>query len=210
MELYRYTKQEDLANSLIHFVGFTCGFAVLAYLSYISEDIVELISVLIYSLTLMFMFLSSAVYHIITIDKVRIICKKLDHSAIFLLITGTYIPYTFIALNTTMSYFVVFILTILSIAGIILKFHYAGRYKKISTLIYVLMGWFAFFEGHALFTSLPTLSFCLLVAGGIMFSIGALFYALCNFKYHHFIWHIFVLVAAYLHVTSIIVLLLNS
>lgn len=210
MELYRYSKKEDLFNAYSHLVGFVISFVGMSYLSYLSENTTELVSVFIYSLTLMFMFLASFSYHLIWNDKARLFLKKLDHSAIYLLITGTYIPYTFIALKTTGGYIIIGLLIILTIIGILFKFSHVGKFKKLSTIIYVMMGWAVVFQGYNIYISIPHISFWLLLLGGIVYSIGAIMYACCNFKYHHFIWHLFVLMAAILHFASIVTLLVRT
>lgn len=206
-DLYRYTVKEDILNSISHGLGVLFALIGMAYLSYLSDNVEELIVSIIYSLTLMFMFLSSTLYHAIFHDVTRGVLKRLDHSAIYILITGTYLPFTFLVINNMRAYIIFTILVILTIFGILLKVFYVGKFKKISTIVYILMGWMVIFQLKDLLMDSTVNVLLYLLLGGIAYTVGAIFYAFSNFKYHHFIWHLFVLVAAifqYIAVVNII------
>lgn len=200
--LYRYTIGEDIANAVSHGVGAVLAYVGLIYLVYTSAvngTTKDVISFSIYGTSLIFMFLMSTLYHAIFHDMTRSIFKRLDHSAIFILIAGTYVPFTFTVIDTTLSYIILGILIIIAISGIVLKTFFVGRFKVLSTLTYIVMGWLIIFEIKPLIANLNQNALTFLVAGGVIYTIGAIIYAFSKFKYHHFIWHIFVFIAALCH-----------
>ncbi len=200
--LYRYTVEEDVLNAITHGIG-----AILAYVgtmilislaSMNGFDPNVIIALGVYGTSMLMMFLMSCLYHSIFHDTTRSIFKRLDHSAIYLMISGTYTPITML-IDTKFAYILLVLVYLISIAGICLKVFYAGRFKKASTLIYILLGWIAVFEINPLMNTLTHHQLLLLVLGGIIYTIGAIIYALSNFKYHHGIWHILVFLAALCH-----------
>ncbi len=200
--LYRYTIEEDVLNAITHGVG-----AILAYIgtmiliSLASKngfDFKMVFALSVYGSSMLMMFLMSCLYHSIFHDTTRSIFKRLDHSAIYLMISGTYAPITML-IDTRLSYILLILVYIISIVGICIKVFYAGKFKKISTLIYILLGWIAVFEINPLMNALTTRELMLLILGGVIYTIGAIIYALSNFKYHHGIWHILVFLAALCH-----------
>ena len=201
--LYRYTVKEDIFNAVSHGVGVLISYIGLIYLVSISSTTREVVAVSVYATCLLLMFLFSTLYHAIFNDMARSILKRLDHCGIFLLITASYVPFTFLVLNTTASYIIFSILIVLTIIGIVIKVFYVGKFKKISTLVFVIMGWLIVFQIQDIYNGLSMETFVYLVLGGVLYTVGAIFYALANFKYHHFIWHLFVLAAAICHFISI-------
>ncbi len=200
--LYKYTVQEDIANAISHGIGALfayIGLIFLVYTSSINGSIKDVISFSIYGTSLIFMFLMSTLYHAIFHDMTRSIFKRLDHSAIFVLIAGTYVPFTFTVIDNMLSYIILAILIVIAISGIVLKTFFVGKYKRISTLVYVIMGWLIIFEIKPLIGNLNVYALIFLVAGGVIYTLGAIIYAISKFKYHHFIWHLFVLCAAICH-----------
>lgn len=202
--LYRYSVKEDILNAISHGIGVVFSVLALTYLSFISNDLKELVVVFLYSMSLISMFLFSTLYHATFHDKARAVLKRLDHCSIFLLITGSYIPYTFLLINSKKAYVIFAYLVLLTIVGIVLKIFFIGRFKKISTLIYIMMGWAVLFQINDFLTYSTDDILFYLAFGGIIYTVGALFYAFTNFKYHHFVWHLFVLVAAILQFYSIV------
>ncbi len=200
--LYKYTIGEDIANAISHGIAALVAYVGLIYLVYTSAmkgTFTDVISFSIYGTTLLFMFLMSTLYHAIFHDMTRSIFKRLDHSAIFVLIAGSYVPFTFTVIKSTFSYAILAVLIIIAIMGIVLKTFFVGKYKKISTLIYIVMGWLIIFEIKPLIDNLNNHALTFLIAGGVIYTLGALVYALSKFKYHHFVWHLFVIIAAFCH-----------
>lgn len=197
--LYRYTVEEDIANAIVHCIGALLSYVGLIYLVYVAStkgDVKDVISFSIYGTTLIFMFMMSTLYHSIFHDMTRSIFKRLDHCAIFVLITGSVTPIVISLLQTKSSYITLGILVVTTIAGIVFKTLFIGRFKVLSTLLYIIMGWMIIFQIKDIISALSTNGLILLIAGGVLYTVGAVIYALSNFKYHHFIWHIFVLLAA--------------
>lgn len=200
--LYRYTIKEDVLNAVSHGIG-----AILAYIGTLvlvakasanGFELSVIIALAVYGSSMTTMFLMSCLYHSIFHDTTRSIFKRLDHAAIYLMISGTYAPIS-VLIGTHVAYIILFIVYFASLCGIILKVFYAGRFKKLSTIIYVLLGWLAIFEINGLLTTLNTKELMLLVAGGVIYTLGAIIYALSNFKYHHGLWHVLVVMAALAH-----------
>ncbi len=200
--LYKYTVGEDIANAVSHGIGALAAYIGLIYLVYTSSvngTVTDVIAFSVYGTSLIFMFLMSTLYHAIFHDMTRSIFKRLDHSAIFVLIAGTYVPFTFTVINSVLSYIILGVLILIAILGIVLKTFFVGRYKRISTLVYVIMGWLIIFEVKPLIANLNSQALIFLVAGGVIYTLGAVVYAVSTFKYHHFVWHIFVMLAAVCH-----------
>ncbi len=200
--LYKYSIKEDVVNAITHGIGVLFAYIGTLYLISLASqngfDAKLIIAIAIYGTSMQVMFLMSTLYHAIFHDTTRSIFKRLDHASIFLMISGTYAPIS-VMLNTQVAYIILAFVYVLSVAGIILKIFYAGRFTIISTLIYIAIGWAAVFEINALVTILSPTELFYLVAGGVIYTIGAIIYALSKFKYHHGLWHMLVLIAAICH-----------
>lgn len=197
--LFPYSLGEDIGNAVSHCVGAFIALGLMISLAWIAGrygDCLDGLSFIFYGITMLFMFVMSTVYHSMVNTTARKVMKRLDHVSIFVLILGSYTPYVFSLLKTPLSYTIYAILATLAILGIIFKSMYAGKYKKISTLIFVLMGWMAVILLPQIIKKLPTMGVVFMVTSGIIYTIGAIFYALSKFKYSHMVWHIFVLFAA--------------
>lgn len=205
-----YTKKEEVLNTLSHFLGVIIGIFLIPVV--INSDINQQMKIveLIYLIGLILMFLSSSIYHYFGINfekyqKILPLFKRIDHAMIFVFIFLTYLPFNMF-LDTTKSKIIQLVVGIVCLVGIILKIFLAGKFKKVFTLIYVIVGWAAIFEINDLYTMINHMSLLFLVLGGVTYTIGALFYALAKFKYHHFVWHLFVLVACFLQFIGVYLL----
>lgn len=210
-KLFPYTVSEDIANSISHGVGFLIVSILNVYLIYrasITQDPITIISFAAYGYTLALMFLSSCLYHGIRHVITRDVFKRLDHSFIFLLILATYAPVVFVGIKTQLSYFVFGILVIITIIGIIFKVFFSGRFKILSTIIFIAMGWLAIILIPGIVQTLPKEFIFWLVIGGVAYTLGAIIYALAKFKYHHFVWHLFVMAGAFAHYYAILMYLI--
>lgn len=156
-----------------------------------------------YCLSLILVFSSSALYHFAKTPEKRHWYKKLDHTAIYYLIAGTYTPFLSIAIPTTKAHILLIILWSIAIIGTLFKLVFIHRFQKVSLIAYLLMGWAAIFMVQDMRTYLTTDALAVLVAGGLAYTLGALFYALKKIKYTHAIWHVFVLLGAALHFVCI-------
>ncbi|MFV0425079.1 MAG: PAQR family membrane homeostasis protein TrhA [Bacilli bacterium] len=183
--LYRYTIGEDIANAVVHAVGALLAYIGLIFLVYTAStkgEIKDVIAFSIYGTTLIFMFMMSTLYHAIFHDMTRSIFKRLDHCAIFVLITGTYTPIVVSLLETKAAYITLGILCVITIAGIIFKTIFIGKFKILSTLLYIGMGWMVIFQIKDLLAALNPNAIILLVIGGALYTIGDIIYALSKFK----------------------------
>lgn len=206
-QLFPYSIIEDIWNAITHGIGVLISLVALVYLIYISSiygEVKDVISFSIYGFSIILLFLSSTLYHSIRHETTRSIFKRIDHSMIYLLIVGTYTPYVFTALNTKYALKLFVFLVVFALFGIVFEIFFVGKYKKMSTLVYIIMGWLSIFLLRELSSSISLFSIWMLIAGGVVYTIGAIIYAFSNFKYHHSLWHLFVLGAAICHYISII------
>lgn len=209
-KLFPYSINEDIANSISHGIAALIVAILNVYLIYrasVSGSMVAVITFAIYGYTVFLMFLMSCLYHGIRHYTTRDVFKRLDHSFIFLLILATYCPIVFVGIKTPLAYIVFTVLSIITIIGIIFKVFFAGRFKVLSTVIFILMGWAAVLLIPQILTTLSSQFMFYLVLGGIFYTLGAIIYALGKFPYHHFIWHLFVMAGAFAHYYAILMFL---
>jgi hemolysin III len=202
-----YSAGEELANSITHGVGFVLGIAVLVLLvvfSALRKGTWEVVSCSVYGATFILLYLASTLYHSFPQPKVKKVMKVIDHSAIYLLIAGTYTPYTLVSLNGPIGWTIFGMIWGSALIGIILKAFFTGRFKAVSLFSYLFMGWFCVVAAKPLFDELKTTGFIFLVAGGLCYSVGAVFYVWKSLKWSHAVWHLFVLAGSLCHFFSIL------
>lgn len=198
IRMFPYSLGEDIGNAVTHCVGSFIALGLLIDLAWLAGrygNWLDGLAFIFYGITMLFMFVMSTVYHSMTNHIARSVLKRLDHAAIFVLILGSYTPYVFSLLNTTRAYIMYAILFILTVVGVVFKAIYAGRFKRIGTLIYVLMGWASLVLLPEIIGRLNIIGICFLFGSGIIYTLGALFYAFSKFRYSHMVWHIFVILA---------------
>ena len=157
----------------------------------------------VYALSMVLLFSASALYHMaVTADR-RYFYKKLDHTAIYYLIAGTYTPFLSIALPTAKAHYLLIALWVIAIIGTLFKLVFIHSFQKISLFAYLAMGWLALLVIDDMQRFLSAQALTWLIAGGISYTVGALFYALKKVRYAHAIWHLFVLIGAGLHFLAI-------
>lgn len=201
-----YPPLEEKINIATHAFGIVIGvigFILMLIKSIPIQDGLQLISVIIYGLSIVTLYTASTLFHSAKEPKLRIRLNIFDHSAIYALIAGTYTPYTLITLHGQIGWLVFGIIWLVALVGIILKFFYTGRFRILSTAMYVVMGWMVMFAIKPLYESLDYNGFILLVTGGIAYTVGAVLYAVKNIPYNHAIFHFFVLVGSILHFLSV-------
>ncbi|MEF3272845.1 MAG: hemolysin III family protein [Chloroflexus sp.] len=152
-----------------------------------------------FCITLTLLYLASTLYHASREPRRRAILEIVDHSAIFLLIAGTYTPFTLTSLRGAWGWTLFGLVWGLALAGIVMKLFLTGRFRLLSTLIYIALGWLVVIAADQVFNALNPLTIGLLVAGGIAYTAGAPFYLFSQRRYMHVIWHIFVLLGSLLH-----------
>lgn len=197
-----YTPVEERLNVITHGFGFILALlgSVLLLNRGLQEGIhLRFFSYLIYSLGLLTLYLASTLYHSAKVPKLKKRLNFFDHSAIYVLIAGTYTPIALLTMKGTWGLAILCTVWILAIIGIILKFFFIGRYSKFSTATYVLMGWVVVIAIKPLINSMVTQGLLWLLAGGIFYTIGALLYQRKSMKYNHAIFHVFVLLGSLCH-----------
>ncbi|WP_070001115.1 PAQR family membrane homeostasis protein TrhA [Cellulosilyticum sp. I15G10I2] len=197
---------EEIAHSIAHGIGMLLGIAALVLLvikGMRMNDTLYTVSMVIYSVSLIMLYGCSMVYHGFPEGKVKNVFERMDHSSVYLLIAGTYTPFCLLAIGGTLGMVICSIQWGLAILGVVFKMMYIERFVKIHVLIYLLMGWMIVFFVGTLFQTMSPMGFLLLLAGGLCYSIGVLFFVFDWFKYHHFIWHLFVLAGSILLFFSI-------
>ncbi|EON71459.1 PAQR family membrane homeostasis protein TrhA [Lysinibacillus sphaericus] len=194
VEQSSYTIKEEFWNALTHGVGAFLTIPatlLLVHKALVSGSTTELISYIIFGISMFCLYLASTLYHSIPTHKVLL--KKLDHSSIFLLIAGTYTPVALIAVGGQLGLTIFIIEWVLAIIGIVLKQFFVYRFKKVSLLVYIGMGWLIVFVYKPLVTYISFDGFMTLLIGGIFYTAGTFFYKNKKIKYNHAIWHVFVM-----------------
>lgn len=200
-----YDPKEEKLNTLSHGLG-----AVLAVIAGIMLVIKghelqfgQQLGLIIYAASMVLLFLASTLYHHSQDEKKRQWYKKLDHTAIYYLIAGTYTPFLSIAIPTAKAQYLLIALWLIAALGTLFKLVFIHRFQKVSLIAYLAMGWLAVLLMDDMQHYLSADCLTLLLAGGLAYSIGVLFYAAKKVRYTHAIWHIFVLAGAGLHFLSI-------
>jgi hemolysin III len=207
------TVGEEIANSISHGVGVLAAIAItpLLILKAIPLGAGAVTGASIFGAAMIILYTASAVYHSLPHCKAKRIFQILDHSAIFLLIAGTYTPFTLSVLNGTWGWTLFGIIWGLALAGIVLKSLSTEGTSKLSIGLYLAMGWLAVFAVKPLYNSLPAAGLFWILAGGVLYTGGVLFFAYDHRKkFNHFIWHLFVLAGTACHVIAVFHYALNS
>jgi len=189
-----YTMKEEFWNALTHGIGAFLtvpATLLLVHKALTTGTSTELISYIIFGISMFCLYIASTLYHALPTHKVLL--KKLDHSSIFLLIAGTYTPIALIAVGGKLGLSIFIIEWVLAFIGIILKQFFVYRFKKISLLVYIGMGWLIIFAYKPLIAYISFNGFMILLLGGIFYTAGTYFYKNNKIKYNHAIWHVFVM-----------------
>ncbi|WP_459996918.1 PAQR family membrane homeostasis protein TrhA [Marinitoga arctica] len=208
----KYTKGEEIANSITHGIGALLSLIALILLIIFSSlhgTFLQTFSVTIYGISLFLLYLASTLYHSIQHKKAKQILEIIDHSSIYLLIAGTYTPFTLVTLNGKIGWSIFITVWILALIGIILKPFFVKKFRILSTLLYIAMGWMIVFAIKPLINNLPQAGVIWLVIGGLLYTIGAVFYIWRKLPYGHMIWHLFVLGGSISHFIAVFFYVLN-
>lgn len=202
----KFSTGEEISHAITHGIGTLLGIAALVLLMVkgaTSRNALYVVSMAIYGTTLILLYNNSTIYHALTHKKAKYIFEKLDHLSIYLLIAGTYTPYMLVAVGGAKGIVICAIQWTLAIIGIVMKAVWIERYQKVHLGIYLAMGWMIVMLFGDVQAALTVGGTRLLILGGISYSVGVLFYVFRWFKYHHMIWHLFVLGGSILHFFSI-------
>ncbi|MDZ7833468.1 MAG: hemolysin III family protein [Desulfobacterales bacterium] len=198
----KYGLGEEIVNSVTHGVG-----AVLAVIGLIMlilyagnyRDIWRVVGFSVFGASLFMLYLSSTLYHAFPNGRIKHFLRLMDHSAIFMLIAGTYTPVLLVAMRGPWGWTLFGLIWTLALVGLIFELAFLGRFKKISLAIYIGMGWLAVIAVKPMLTMLPEGLLIYIVAGGLLYTTGIVFYVSKRLPYHHAIWHVFVLAGSVLH-----------
>ena len=192
----RYSVVEEIINASTHGFGILLsivGLSVLVAFSSLNGSVILIVSCAIFGASLIFSYTSSTLYHAITNEKVKQIFRQFDHAAIYFLIAGTYTPIALVSLGGAWGWTIFSIIWLVAIVGIVLKFVYPHRFKKLSVLLYLIMGWFVVIAINQLMKNMDSGGLWLMLIGGLFYSVGVIFYVWKSLPYNHAIWHLFVL-----------------
>lgn len=197
-----YTFGEELAHAITHGLGAVLaivGTVILVVRAALYGTTWHVIACSIFGATLVMMYFASTLYHSIPLPKAKRVLRVIDHSLIFFLIAGTYTPFTLVTLRGPWGWSLFGFTWGLAAIGVGLKIFTTGRYEKISLAVYLMMGWCAVVAIKPLIEALEPGGLAMLAAGGITYSGGVAFYTWERLRYHHAIWHLFVLGGSVLH-----------
>jgi len=198
---------EEVANSVSHGVGFLAAVAVTPLLVQAAArrgGAVGIVGAIVFAGTVAVLYLASTLYHALPRNKAKHVFRIIDHSAIFLLIAGTYTPFTLGVLRGTWGWALLAVVWGLAVLGITLKSVSGIRYPRLSTALYVGMGWLALVAIRPLWPYVPVAGWLWLLAGGVAYTAGIAFYAAERVPYGHFVWHVFVLVGTACHCVAVL------
>lgn len=202
-----FTPEEEWANIVIHFLGIVFGIIAFPFLITVvakNEDISRIISISIYGFCFLMVFTCSTLYHSLKKEKLKALCKRLDHISIYFLIAGTYTPIVMYYLYDSTGIVLLSILWLLVIGGILFEYFFPRRSNIFSVIFYLIMGLIFLFVPEHFFATMPSGIVMLVLAGVILYCLGVIFYLWQKWKYHHAIWHLFVLVAGICHYTAML------
>jgi hemolysin III len=202
----RHGLLEEIFNSVTHGVGALVSIAGLVFLivfSSIYGQTMHVVSCTIYGTTLVLLYTASTLYHSFQKPSIKHVFKIFDHSCIYVLIAGTYTPFMLVTVQGALGWTIFGIVWGLTILGIIFKAFFVTRFKIVSTIAYILMGWLVILAIKPLFHALPGGGIFWLISGGLAYTIGTIFYAWKKLPFNHAIWHLFVLAGSVCHFFAI-------
>ncbi len=206
-ETTQYTAFEEIMNSITSGAGLLVSIAGLVLLvakSSVSGQASHVVSSIVFGMSLILLYTASTLYHSFQRPKIKKFFKILDHSCIYVLIAGTYTPFMIIVVRGVLGWTLFAVVWSLTVLGIIFKAFFVNRFKIVSTVAYVLMGWLIIFAIKPLFQALPEAGIAWLVAGGLAYTLGTIFYIWKGLPFNHAVWHLFVLAGSTCHFIAVL------
>jgi hemolysin III len=203
---HRYSVLEEIFNASTHGIGVILGAIGLVLLigkTLQMDNRAILVSSIIYGVSIILLFAASTFYHAIPHHGAKQVLRVVDHSAIYLLIAGTYTPFTLLVIGDRLGTVIMAIVWSLAVAGIIFKIFFVGRFQIVSLITYLGMGWLGLLAAFEIANNLPPTGIALLLGGGIAYSVGTIFFKVKAIPFNHAIWHLFVLAGCILHFLSV-------
>lgn len=207
----RYSAGDELASSLIHGIGIVlsiAGLATLVAFAALRGNALAVVACAVFGTSLVLLYTASTLYHSISVAAAKPALRTLDHIAIYVLIAGTYTPFTLIALPGSWGWSLFAAVWALALAGSALELGLLKRYHKLAVLLYVGMGWLGMVAFEPLSKHLQAGGVALLLAGGLAYTLGVPFYLWRKLPYHHALWHVFVLAGSVLHFLAVLLYVL--
>lgn len=202
-----YSLAEEIANSVSHGIGLIFGIVGLVLLLVqagdVGANVTAITSYSLYGGSMILLFLASTLYHGIPHPPAKRWLKKMDHCAIYLLIAGTYTPFLLVGLASPLAKGLMVVIWSMALLGVIFKLAFAHRFEVISLITYLTMGWLSLVVIYQLAQRLPTGGLALLAVGGLVYTVGVIFYACNRIPFNHAIWHGFVLGGSLCHFLAI-------
>ena len=202
-----YTVTEERVHAITHGIGVILSIAGLTWMLYLSigsSDPWRIIASVVYGISLIALFLASTLYHGMHASPHKHWLKLLDHCAIYVLIAGSYTPFLIVAMRSDFGWWVFGAVWTLATAGILTKLWFKHRYPKVSLAGYLLMGWLMVFVAPQIAEAIGSSGMVWLIAGGLSYTVGAIFYAAKKVTFNHAIWHLFVLAGGICHFLAVI------
>jgi hemolysin III len=202
----QYSFIEEFFNSITHGVGIIISISALIIMVFFSSrygNTIHIVSSSIFGIALVLLYTASTLYHSFQKPRIKHTFKIIDHSCIYILIAGTYTPFMLVTLHGTLGWTIFSVVWSLTILGILFKVFFINRFKIISTIAYILMGWLIIFAIKPLYQALPGNAIAWIVSGGLIYTLGTIFYAWEKLPFNHAIWHSFVLAGSICHFFAI-------
>ena len=206
MPLNEYSVVEERVNVISHAIGFFLSIAALYFMlsrSFDNPGYRDAFCVAVFGVSLILLYGASTCYHLSRRSSLRRFLNVVDHAAIYVLISGTYTPFTLITLRGTSGWTIFVVSWTMALIGIVLKLFFTGKYHLISTVMYVLMGWIIIFAIKPLIENLSFEGVFWLFAGGVSYTLGAVLYGIERINFNHAIFHVFVLFGSCCHFISV-------
>ncbi len=204
---HEYTMIEEIFNSVSHGLGFVASIVGLVFLTLFAVwygDTWHVVGFSIFGSTLILLYLASTLYHSLTRTRAVRVMQAIDHSAIFLLIAGTYTPFMLTVMRSALGWTILGIVWCIAVIGIILKVFHFEKTHRIGLILYLMMGWLIVTVFFQVVKTLPLFSLIMLFAGGFFYTAGTVFYKWDRLKFNHAIWHLFVLGGSVCHYFAVI------
>jgi hemolysin III len=200
------SRGEEIANAVSHGVGFVAAVATIPVLviSALNDGTAAVVGATIFGATMALLYLTSTLYHAVTPTRAKRVFQILDHAAIYLLIAGTYTPFTLGVLRGAWGWTLFGVIWGLALIGIFLKSMRGIRYPRLSTAVYLMMGWLVLIAIKPLASNVQSWGLFWLVAGGVAYTAGVGFYAARRMRYAHLVWHLFVLAGTACHFVAVL------
>lgn len=208
---YTYSRKEEVANAITHGIGTVLSVAALVILivfASLKGTAWHVVSFSIYGTTMLLLYLNSTLVHSLKEGKAKDLFEFFDHSSIYLFIAGTYTPFLLVAIRGTLGWSLFGVIWGIAVFGVFFKAFFVKKFLFMSTIFYIAMGWLIVIAWNPLSVAVADGGMILLMAGGLLYTLGTVFYVWRGFPFHHAIWHLFVLAGSVTHFFAVLIYLL--